>query len=141
MLAGLVVFLIANGLTGFDAHNNFAANGYGVHSPNGYNLAAVALAEVVLTALLVLVVVGTTRSDAVPGFGPIAAGLTLALIHLVSIPVSNTSVNPARSLAAAIFAGSDALAQLWAFFVFPLIGGVLGALVYRFILVEEQPTA
>ena len=101
ILAGLVVFLIANGLTGFDAHNNFAANGYGVHSPNGYDLAAVALAEVVLTALLVLVVVGTTRSDAVPGFGPIAAGLTLALIHLVSIPVSNTSVNPARSLAAA----------------------------------------
>lgn len=138
-LGGLAIFVIANGVDGFDATNNFAANGFDDFSPGGFNLGAVGVAEIILTALLVVVVVGTTRSDFVPGFGPVAAGLTLALIHLISIPVSNTSVNPARSIGAAIFAGSDALEQLWAFIVFPLIGGALGAFVTKTVIGAPKP--
>jgi aquaporin Z len=138
-LGGLIIFIIANGVDGFDATNNFAANGFDEFSPGGYDLAAVAVAEIVFTALLVIVVVGTTRNDFVPGFGPIAAGLTLALIHLVTIPVSNTSVNPARSFGAALFAGSDALEQLWAFIVFPLIGGALGAVIAKTVIGAPKP--
>lgn len=141
VLGGLVIYLIAKGVDGFDAENNFGANGYDEFSPGGFNLTAALVSEVVLTALLLLVVVGTTRSDSVPGFGPIAAGFTLALIHLVSIPVTNTSVNPARSIGAAVFAGGDALGQLWAFLVFPLAGGALGALAWKGIIGEEQPAA
>jgi aquaporin Z len=138
-LGGLAIFAIASGVDGFDAKNNFGANGFDQFSPGGYNLGAVAVAEIILTALLVVVVVGTTRSDFVAGFGPVAAGLTLTLIHLVSIPVSNTSVNPARSFGAAIFAGSDALEQLWAFIVFPLIGGALGTLVTKAVVGAPKP--
>ena len=140
-LGGLVIYLIASGVDGFDAKNNFGANGYGDWSPGGFNLGAVAVSEIVLTALLILVVVGTTRSDAVPGFGPIAAGITLGLIHLISIPVSNTSVNPARSFGAALFAGGDALGQLWAFIVLPLVGAVVGAFTWRYVIGEDQPAA
>jgi aquaporin Z len=138
-VGGLAIFAIANGVDGFDATNNFCANGFDDFSPGGYNLFATAVAEIILTALLVIVVVGTTRTDFVPGFGPIAAGLTLALIHLISIPVDNTSVNPARSFGAALFAGSDALEQLWAFIVFPLIGGALGVIVTRFVVGAPKP--
>ena len=138
-LGGLAIFAIASGVDGFDAKNNFGANGFDQFSPGGYNLGAVAVAEIILTALLVVVVVGTTRSDFVAGFGPVAAGLTLTLIHLVSIPVDNTSVNPARSFGAAIFAGSDALEQLWAFIVFPLIGGALGTLVTKAVVGAPKP--
>ena len=138
-LGGLAVFVIANGVDLFSATNNFAANGYDEFSPGGYNLLSVAVAEIVVTAIFVIVVVGTTRTDFVAGFGPIAAGLTLALVHLVTIPVSNTSVNPARSFGAAIFAGSDALEQLWAFIVFPLIGGALGVLVTKFVVGAPKP--
>jgi len=138
-LGGLAIFAIASGVDSFDAKNNFGANGFDQFSPGGYNLGAVAVAEIILTALLVVVVVGTTRSDFVAGFGPVAAGLTLTLIHLVSIPVSNTSVNPARSFGAAIFAGSDALEQLWAFIVFPLIGGALGTLVTKAVVGAPKP--
>ena len=138
-LGGLAIFAIASGVDSFDAKNNFGANGFDDFSPAGYNLGAAAVAEIILTALLVVVVVGTTRSDFVAGFGPVAAGLTLTLIHLVSIPVSNTSVNPARSFGAAIFAGSDALEQLWAFIVFPLIGGALGTLVTKAVVGAPKP--
>jgi aquaporin Z len=138
-IGGLVVYGIANGVDGFDATNNFAANGFDDFSPGGYNLFSAAIVEIFLTALLVIVVVGTTRTDFIPGFGPIAAGLTLALIHLISIPVDNTSVNPARSFGAALFAGSDALEQLWAFIVFPLIGGALGVMVTRIVVGAPKP--
>ncbi|MGE0879663.1 MAG: aquaporin Z [Acidimicrobiia bacterium] len=127
---GLIVFGIAKGIDGFDATNNFAANGWGEHSPGGYNLAAAIIVEIVLTALLVFVVISTTSKKAPPAQGGIAVGLTLALIHLISIPVDNTSVNPARSFGAAIFAGSDALTQLWAFVVFPIVGAIVGVLVW-----------
>jgi aquaporin Z len=143
-LAGQVIGALAGGLTiwgiatgvrgGFTASPaTFAVNGYGALSPGGFGLGAVALAEVVMTALLVLVVLGTTQRRFPPAAGGLAVGLTLTLIHLVTIPVSNTSVNPVRSLASAVFAGGDALTQLWAFVVFPLVGGVLGALLWRYL--------
>lgn len=138
-VAGLAIFVVANGLDGFEAKNNFGANGFDDHSPAGYSLLAVLVAEIILTALLVVAVLATTRRDAVPGFGPVAVGLTLALIHLISIPVSNTSVNPARSFGAALFAGGDALGQLWAFIVFPIVGGVLGAVVWKAVVGEAEP--
>ena len=138
-VGGLAIFAIASGVDGFDATNNFGANGFDDFSPGGYNLGAVAIAEIIFTALLVVVVVGTTRTDFVAGFGPIAAGLTLALIHLVTIPVSNTSVNPARSFGAALFAGGDAIEQLWAFIVFPVIGGALGTFVTKTVVGAPKP--
>jgi aquaporin Z len=143
-LAGQVLGAIAGGLTiwgiaagargGFDpSPANFAVNGWGALSPGGFGLGAVALTEIVLTALLVLVVLGTTRLRFPPAAGGLAVGMALTLIHLISIPVSNTSVNPVRSLASAVVAGGDALTQLWAFVVFPLVGGILGALLWRFL--------
>jgi aquaporin Z len=128
----LVVFLIANGDDSFTASGNFAANGWGdrVAGGNPYGLGAVALVEIVLTALLVMVVLSTTNRSFSIGMGGLTVGLTLALIHLVSIPVDNTSVNPARSLGTALFAGSDAWVQIWAFIVFPLIGAVVGVAVW-----------
>jgi len=130
--AGLLA-LILSGTDGFlDLAQNagFASNGYGVHSPAGFDLLSVAIIEIVVTAVFVLIVLGTTDESGVPkGFGPIAAGFGLALVHMVSIPVSNTSVNPARSIATAVFQGDWALGQVWAFIVFPLIGAaVAGAL-------------
>ena len=135
------IALMLSGTTGFltraqDA--GFASNGYGEHSPAGFDLWSVALTEIVLTAVFVLIVLGTTDEDGVPkGFGPLAAGFGLALVHLVTIPVSNASVNPARSLATAVFQGDWALGQVWAFIVFPLIGALLAGAIW--FVVGPQP--
>ncbi len=126
-VGGLVIFVIANGVEGFDATNNFAQNGFDDFSPGGYDLVSTAIAEVVFTAMLVFVVASTTHGKFTPAAAGLAIGLTLALIHLIAIPVDNTSVNPARSFASAVFAGSDAWEQLWVFFVFPLVGGAVGS--------------
>ncbi len=121
--AAAVLFVVANGKSGFDAvTSGFATNGYGDRSPEGYSLLAVLVIEVVLTAVFLYVILGATDTRAPKGFAPIAIGLSLTLIHLASIPVSNTSVNPARSTGPALFAGSDALVQLWVFWVAPLVG-------------------
>jgi len=134
-LGGLVIMLAANGIKGgFDPGvKNFAVNGWDALSPGGYGFASMAIIEIVLTAVLVYVVLSTGRSNFAPGFGGLVAGVTLALIHMISIPIDNTSVNPARSFGMAIFAGGDSLTQLWAFFVFPIVGGVVGTLVHRYI--------
>ena len=116
----------------------FASNGYGSHSPGKFDLGAVMIAEVVFTALFVLVIAGTTRSSAIAGFAGIPIGLMLALIHLISIPIDNTSVNPARSFATAIFADSWAIEQLWVFIVFPIIGGIIGAGIWMFVTTDEE---
>lgn len=126
-----VLFMIASGRAGFDVHAGFASNGYGAHSPGGYSLLAGFLAEVVLTAFFLIVIMGATDSRAPKGFAGLAIGLCLTLIHLVCIPITNTSVNPARSTGPAIFAGGWALRQLWMFWVAPLIGGALGGGIYR----------
>ncbi len=125
-----VLYMIASGKSGFDVHAGFASNGYGLHSPSGYSLLACFMAEVVLTAFFLIVIMGATDSRAPKGFAPIAIGLCLTLIHLVCIPVTNTSVNPARSTGPALFAGGWALQQLWLFWVAPLIGGALGGGLY-----------
>src|SRR5262249_54633220 len=132
----LVLFGIAHGRDGFDATNNFGANGYGDHSPDGYSLAAVLLTEFVLTAIFICIILGVTDTRAPKGFAPLAIGLTLTLIHLVSIPVSNTSVNPARSFGPALFAGGDALAQLWAFILAPLLGALVAGATYALFFSE-----
>jgi len=126
-----VLYVIASGSASFDVHAGFASNGYGVNSPGGYSLLACFVAEVVLTAFFLIVIMGATDNRAPKGFAPIAIGLCLTLIHLVGIPVTNTSVNPARSTGPAIFAGGWALQQLWMFWVAPLIGGALGGGIYR----------
>jgi aquaporin Z len=132
-VAGAVLYTIANGAGGFDASAGFASNGYGDHSPQGYSLQAGLLCEVVMTFMFLLVILGATSLRAPVGFAPLAIGLALTLIHLISIPVTNTSVNPARSTGVAIFQGSWALGQLWAFWVAPLIGGGLAGLVNRWL--------
>ncbi|MBN1847531.1 MAG: aquaporin Z [Deltaproteobacteria bacterium] len=131
--AGGILYLIASGKAGFNVSSGFAANGYGSHSPGGYGLLAALISEIVMTMMFLLVIMGATDKKAPQGFAPIAIGLCLTLIHLISIPVTNTSVNPARSTGVAIFVGDWALAQLWLFWVAPIIGGILGALIYRFI--------
>jgi len=131
LAAGGVLYLIASGQAGFDLAAGFAANGYGEHSPGGYSLMSALVCEVVMTAMFLLVIMGATDSRAPQGFAPIAIGLCLTLIHLISIPVTNTSVNPARSTGLALYVGEWATAQLWLFWVAPLIGGALGALIYR----------
>ena len=131
-----VLFVIASGLTGFDVHAGFALNGYAEHSPQGYSLLSGFVAEVVLTAFFLMVVMGATDNRAPKGFAAIAIGLCLTLIHLVGIPVTNTSVNPARSTGPAIFAGGWALQQLWMFWVAPLIGGALGGGIYNMLFGE-----
>ena len=138
ILAGGVLYLIASGKAGFDLAGGFASNGYGAHSPGGYSLTAALIAEVVLTMMFLLVILGATDERAPQGMAPIAIGLCLTLIHLISIPVTNTSVNPARSLGVALYVGDWALAQLWLFWVAPIAGAVLGALVYRFIGAAEK---
>lgn len=137
-LAGAVLYLIASGTAGFDVSAGFAANGYGMHSPGGYSLLAALITEVVMTMMFLLVILGATDKRAPQGFAPIAIGLCLTLIHLISIPVTNTSVNPARSTAVALFVGGWAIAQLWLFWVAPIIGGILGAAIYRFIGNERK---
>ena len=134
-LAGAALYAIATGKAGVTP-GGFASNGYGEHSPGGYSLAAAALTEVLLTAVFLIVILGATSERAPAGFAPIAIGLALTLIHLISIPVTNTSVNPARSFGVALFAEPWALQQLWLFIVAPLAGAVLGALVHRSLLDE-----
>jgi len=130
ILAGGLLYIIASGQAGFSLSDGFASNGYAEHSPGGYSLLSGAVTEIVLTMMFVLVIMGATDKRAPQGFAPIAIGLALTLIHLISIPITNTSVNPARSTGVAIYAGGWAIAQLWLFWVTPLIGGVLGGLVY-----------
>jgi aquaporin Z len=125
------LYVIAKGKAGFDISAGLASNGYGAHSPGGYDLAACLLAEIVLTLFFLFVILGSTDERAPKGFAPIAIGLALTLIHLISIPVTNTSVNPARSTGPAIVAGGWALNQLWLFWVAPLVGGILGGVIYR----------
>jgi aquaporin Z len=132
-IGGLIIYAIANNIDGFSSKNNFAQNGWGQYSPGGYGIVAAMFVEVVFTALLVYVILSTTNARFPVGFGGLAAGLTLALIHMVTIPVDNTSVNPARSFGSALFAGTNALSQLWLFIVFPLIGGAVGALIWLMI--------
>ena len=131
--AGGVLFVIASGAAGFDVSAGFASNGYGEHSPGGYSLLAALVTEIVMTMMFLIVILGATDKRAPQGFAPIAIGLCLTLIHLISIPVTNTSVNPARSTGVAVFVGGWAVAQLWLFWVAPIVGGILGAAVYRFI--------
>ncbi len=138
IVAGGVLYLIASGKAGFTLASGFASNGYGEHSPGGYSLLAAMITEVVMTMMFLLVIMGATDKRAPQGFAPIAIGLCLTLIHLISIPVTNTSVNPARSTGVALFAGGWALAQLWLFWLAPIVGGVLGAVIYRFIGSVEE---
>ena len=131
--AGGVLYLIASGRAGFDVSKGFAANGYGAHSLGGFSLLAALITEVVMTMMFLVVIMGATDKRAPQGFAPIAIGLCLTLIHLISIPVTQTSVNPARSTGVAVFVGGWALAQLWLFWVAPIAGGLLGAASYRLI--------
>jgi len=133
IVAGGVLFIIASGKEGFDVLAGFASNGYGVHSPGGYSLFAAFVSEVVMTMMFLLVILGSTDKRAPQGMAPIAIGLCLTLIHLISIPVTNTSVNPARSTGVALYVGDWAVGQLWLFWVAPIIGGIIGAGIYRFI--------
>lgn len=131
--------LIAGGAPGFSVADGFGTNGWGDASPGGYSFLAVALTEIVLTGVFVLVILGVTDTRAPHGFAPLAIGLALTLIHLVAIPVDGTSVNPARSLAPALLAGGDALAQVWLFLLAPVLGGVLAAVLHRVLGAEEAP--
>lgn len=134
-----VLYLIASGKAGFDAAaSGFASNGYGEHSPGGFSLQAGMISELVLTAVFLIVIMGATDKRAPAGFAPIAIGLALTLIHLVSIPVTNTSVNPARSTGVAIFQGGWALEQLWMFWLLPIIGAAIGGAIYRFVLEKVE---
>jgi aquaporin Z len=133
IVAGGVLLIIAGGQAGFDVSSGFASNGYGAHSPGGYSLMAALICEVVMTMMFLLIILGATDKRAPQGFAPLAIGLGLTLIHLISIPVTNTSVNPARSTGVAIYVGDWATAQLWLFWVAPIVGAVLGALVYKFL--------
>jgi aquaporin Z len=131
ILAGAVLYVIASGAAGFDVSKGFASNGYGAHSPGGYTLLAALVCEVVMTMFFLIVILGATDKRAPVGLAPIAIGMCLTLIHLISIPVTNTSVNPARSTGAALFVGGWAIQQLWLFWVAPIVGAALGALAYR----------
>lgn len=133
ILAGGVLYLIASGKEGFSLSDGFASNGYGEHSPGGYALGAAFICEVVMTMFFLIVIMGATDDRAPAGLAPIAIGLCLTLIHLISIPVTNTSVNPARSTGVAVYVGDWAVGQLWLFWLAPIIGGILGAMVYKFI--------
>lgn len=133
-----VLYLIASGQAGFDVTAGFASNGYGTHSPGGYSMTAALVAEVVMTFMFLIIILGATDKRAPKGFAPIAIGLGLTLIHLISIPVTNTSVNPARSTGVAIFQGSWALSQLWLFWIAPIAGAILAGIVYRWFESEEE---
>lgn len=132
------LYLIASGSDGFSLDGGFASNGYGEHSPAHFSMVSALVAETLLTAFFLFVIMGATSEKAPAALAPVAIGLSLTLIHLISIPITNTSVNPARSTSQAIFAGSDALGQLWLFWLAPIVGGILGALAYRFIGEEES---
>ena len=143
ILAGYVLYQIASGTAGFaidpNAAGAFASNGFGARSPGGYSLSAALLCEVVMTAMFVIVIMGATHRRAPAGFAPIAIGLALTLIHLISIPVTNTSVNPARSTGVALIVGGTPLSQLWLFWLAPILGGMLGGVIYKW-LGPERPT-
>ncbi len=132
-----ILYLIASGQAGFDVSGGFAANGYGEHSPGGYSLVSALTTEIVMTFMFLIIILGATDVRAPQGFAPIAIGLGLTLIHLISIPVTNTSVNPARSTAVAIYTGDWALTQLWLFWVAPIIGAILAGLVYKWLEQED----
>jgi len=138
ILAGGVLLAIASGKAGFDVSAGFASNGFGEYSPGGYSMHAALICEVVMTAFFLIVIMGATDKRAPAGFAPIAIGLCLTLIHLISIPVTNTSVNPARSTGVAVFVGNWAIAQLWLFWVAPIVGAVLGATIYKYIGSENK---
>jgi aquaporin Z len=133
IVAGGVLYLIASGKAGFSLSGGFASNGYGEHSPGGYALGAALVCEVVMTMMFLVVILGATDARAPAGFAPIAIGLCLTLIHLISIPVTNTSVNPARSTGVAVYVGGWAVEQLWLFWLAPIVGALIGALIYRVI--------
>jgi aquaporin Z len=137
IVAATILYAIASGAAGFDASAGFASNGYGEHSPQGYSLLSALICETVMTFMFVTVILGATSPRAPAGFAPLAIGLTLTIIHLVSIPVTNTSVNPARSTGVAIFQGSWALSQLWAFWLAPLVGALLAGFVHRWFATER----
>ena len=139
VIGAAVLYVIASGKAGFSLADGFAANGYADHSPGKYGLGACLVAELVLTMMFLFIIMGSTHGKAPAGFAPIAIGVGVTLIHLISIPVTNTSVNPARSTGPALFVGGWALAQLWLFWIAPLIGGAAGGLVYRW-LSENEPT-
>lgn len=136
VLAGGVLFLIASGQDGFSLSSGFASNGYGAHSPGGYSMLAALLTEVVMTMMFLFIILGATDKRAPLGFAPLAIGLGLTLIHLISIPVTNTSVNPARSTGVALYVGDWAVSQLWLFWVAPIVGALIGAAIYRFVAEE-----
>ena len=136
-----VLYLIASGQAGFDLAGGFASNGYGDHSPGKYSMVAALVTEIVMTMMFLFIILGSTDKRAPQGFAPLAIGLGLTLIHLISIPVTNTSVNPARSTGVALFAGGWATSQLWLFWVAPIIGAVLGAVIYRFVSSDEEAAA
>ncbi len=139
VVGAAIIFVIAHSITGFSAKDSgFASNGYGSHSPGGFKLPAVILAEIVFTALFVFVIASTSRKSMSPGFTGVTVGLMLTLIHLISIPIDNTSVNPARSIATAIFQHDWALKELWVFVVFPLVGGILGGLTWKALVPAED---
>ncbi len=138
ILAGAVLYVIASGNADFSLAGGFASNGYGEHSPGQYTLIACLVAEVVLTAVFLFVIMGATDSRAPAALAPVAIGLCLTLIHLISIPVTNTSVNPARSTGPALFVGDWALSQLWLFWVAPIVGAIIGALVYRVVCSQDD---
>ncbi|OEA50682.1 aquaporin Z [Vibrio parahaemolyticus] len=139
LIAGGILYVIATGQAGFDVvGSGFAANGYGEHSPGQYSMLAALVSEIVMTMMFLIVIMGATDKRAPQGFAPIAIGLCLTLIHLISIPVTNTSVNPARSTAVAMYVGDWAVSQLWLFWVAPIMGGVLGAVIYKNLLGKES---
>ncbi|MCR9774815.1 aquaporin Z [Vibrio parahaemolyticus] len=139
LIAGGILYVIATGQAGFDVvGSGFAANGYGEHSPGQYSMLAALVSEIVMTMMFLIVIMGATDKRAPQGFAPIAIGLCLTLIHLISIPVTNTSVNPARSTAVAMYVGDWAVSQLWLFWAAPIVGGVLGAVIYKNLLGKES---
>ncbi|HHX8437373.1 TPA: aquaporin Z [Vibrio diabolicus] len=139
LIAGGILYVIATGQAGFDVvGSGFAANGYGEHSPGQYSMLAALVSEVIMTMMFLIVIMGATDKRAPQGFAPIAIGLCLTLIHLISIPVTNTSVNPARSTAVAMYVGDWAVSQLWLFWIAPILGGVLGAVIYKNLLGKES---
>lgn len=140
LVAATILYAIASGVPGFDPSQGFANNGYGEHSPQGYSLLACAICEVVMTFMFVMVILGATSPKAPQGFAPLAIGLTLTLIHLISIPVTNTSVNPARSTGVALYQGSWAVGQLWLFWLAPLAGALFAGFAHRWLAPDDMPT-
>lgn len=138
VLAAFVLFIIFSGKADYTSVGGFASNGYGARSPSGYSMVSGFVAEFVLTAFFLIIILGATAKRAAAGFAPIAIGLALTLIHLISIPITNTSVNPARSTSQALFAGSDAMLQLWLFWVAPIAGAIVGALIYNALLADQD---